>query len=80
MLKSRGNKRGLIMSNYMIVNEKDWEIASEEQKSWMVFNTIQSINARLEKLEKRPIIDKALSLVGGVIGGALAYIGIKVGG
>ena len=68
------------MSNHMVVNEKDWENASEEQRSWMVFNTIQSINIRLEKLEKRPIIDKALSLVGGVIGGALAYIGIKVGG
>ena len=64
----------------MIVNEKDWEHATEEQRSWMVFNTIQSINVRLEKLEKRPIIDKALSLVGGVIGGALAYIGIKAGG
>ena len=69
------------MSNgYMIIKEKDWEKASEEQRSWMVFNTIQSINVRLEKLEKRPIINKALSLVGGVIGGALAYIGIKVGG
>jgi len=62
----------------MIVNEKDWEIASEEQRSWMMFNTIQSINTRLEKLEKRPIIDKALSLMGGIIGGALAYIGIKI--
>ncbi len=68
------------MSNHMIVNEKDWKNASEEQRSWMVFNTIQSINVRLEKLEKRPIIDKTLSLVGGVIGGALAFIGIKYGG
>ena len=68
------------MSNHMIVNEKDWDIASEEQRSWMVFNTIQSINTRLEKLEKRPIIDKALSLIGGIIGGALAYLGIRMGG
>ena len=65
-------------SGYMIINEKDWENASEEQRSWMVFNTIQNINVRLEKLEKRPIIDKALSLIGGVIGGALAYFGIKI--
>ena len=68
------------MSNHMIVNEKDWEIASEEQRSWMVFNTIQSINTRLEKLEKRPIIDKIYAFGGGLIGGALAFLGIKVGG
>ena len=66
------------MSNHMIVNEKDWEIASEEQRSWMVFNTIQSINTRLEKLEKRPIIDKVYAFGGGIIGGALAYLGIKM--
>ena len=46
----------------------------------MVFNTIQSINTRLEKLEKRPIIDKIYAFGGGLIGGALAFLGIKVGG
>ena len=66
------------MSNHMIVNEKDWDIASEEQRSWMVFNTIQSINTRLEKLEKRPIIDKIYAFGGGIIGGAFAYLGIKI--
>ena len=67
------------MSNgYMIINEKDWEKASEEQRSWMVFNTIQSINARLEKLEKRPVADKIYAFGGGIVGGALSYLGIKI--
>ena len=69
------------MSNsYMSIKEKDWEKATEKQKSWMLFNTVQSMDARLKKLEKRPIIDKMFSFVGGVIGGALAFLGIKIGG
>ena len=69
------------MSNgYMMITEKDWEKASEEQRSWMTFNTIQSMDKRLGKLEKRPIIDKVASFAGGILGGALAYLGIKIGG
>ena len=69
------------MSNsYMIITKEDWEDATEKQRGWMLFNTIQSMDARLKKLEKRPIIDKVFSFVGGVIGGALAFIGIKIGG
>jgi len=69
------------MSNsYMIITEKDWEEASEKQRSWMMFNTIQSMDARLKKLEKRPIMDKVFSFAGGIIGGALAFLGIKIGG
>jgi len=69
------------MSNsYMIITEKDWEEATEKQRGWMLFNTIQSMDARLKKLEKRPIMDKVFSFSGGIIGGALAYFGIKIGG
>lgn len=64
-------------NGFMIINEKDWEKASDEQKSWMTYNTIQSVETRLKKLERKPLVDKVCSFVGGVIGGALAYIGIK---
>lgn len=67
------------MSNgFMIITEKDWENATEKQRSWMLFNTVQNMNDRLKKLERRPIVDKVLAFGGGIFGGALAYIGIKM--
>ena len=66
------------MSNgFIVVDDKDWEKASQEQRDWMAYNTMRSIDARLTKLERKPLIDKVCSFVGGIIGGALAFIGIK---
>jgi len=67
-------------NGFIIIDDKDWEKASQEQRDWMTYNTIRSIDARLTKLERKPLIDKVCSFVGGIIGGALAFIGIKVGG
>lgn len=64
--------------SYMVITEKDWEKADEKQRSWMLFNTIQNMNHRLKKLERRPVIDKIYAFSGGVVGGALAYFGIKI--
>lgn len=64
--------------SYMIITEKDWEKATPEQRDWMVFNTIQKMGCRLRKLERRPVIDKIYAFAGGIIGGALAYLGIKI--
>ena len=62
---------------YMIITEKDWDKSTPEQRDWMVFRTIQDINKRLEKLERRSFIYKTIAFVSGTIGGALAYIGLK---
>lgn len=65
-------------NSYMIITEKDWEKATPEQRDWMVFNTIQKMGCRLRKLERRPVIDKIYAFAGGIVGGALAYLGIKI--
>ena len=65
-------------NGYMIITEKDWEKATPENRSWMLFNTVQNMNNRLKKLERRPIVDKVLAFGGGIFGGALAYLGIKM--
>ena len=66
-------------NGFMVINDKDWEKADADQRDWMIFNTLKSMDKRLSKLEKRPVIDKALSFAGGIIGGALAYFGITLG-
>ena len=67
-------------NGFIVIDDKDWEKAEPVQRDWMVFNTLRSIDIRLSKLEKRPIIDKAFSFGGGIIGGALAFLGFKVSG
>jgi len=69
------------MSNsFMIVEKEDWEKMEAEQREWMTFNTLQSMHKRLVKLEKRPLVDKAISFGGGIVGGVAAVLGFKVGG
>jgi hypothetical protein len=63
----------------IIIKDKDWERATPEQRDWMIFNTLQSLDRRLEKLERRPWLDKGFAFIGGVIGGGLAFLGIKIG-
>lgn len=60
----------------MILNEKDWDGLSEKKRSWIMYNTMQSVERRVTKLESRKWIDKGLTGVTGLIGGALAYLGI----
>jgi len=66
-------------NGFIVVDENDWKDSTPEQQSWMTFKTLKSIDARLKTLEKRPLIDKCYSFAGGIIGGALAALGIKWG-
>lgn len=65
---------------FLVLDENDWEDATPEQQSWMTFKTLKSIDSRLSKLEKRPLMDKCFSFLGGIVGGFVAALGIKWGG
>jgi hypothetical protein len=64
--------------SYMVITEKDWDEMSPKQQGWLLFNTMQNMNKRLKRVERRPIIDKVLGFGGGVIGGALAALGFNL--
>ena len=66
-------------NGFLVVDEKDWKEATADQRDWMVFKTLKSMDTRLSRLEKRPFTDKCFSFMGGVIGGFAAVIGIKIG-
>lgn len=66
-------------NGFLILHEKDWEKMTPEQQGWATFNTMQSMNKRLQNLEKRPLFDKCWSFLGGVVGGFCAALGIRWG-
>jgi len=61
------------------IDETDWGHMEPKQQSWLTFNAIQSMDARLSKLEKRPLMDKCFSFLGGIMGGFAAALGINWG-
>lgn len=65
---------------FIVVTEKDWEKATSERRSWMIYNTLQALEDRVKNLENRAFIEKIYSFSGGIFGGALAvwaYLGLK---
>ena len=64
----------------MTINKERWRGFEEEEKSWILFDTLQGIDARVKKLENRKLWDGAKTFAGGLIGGAAAAIGMIWGG
>jgi len=65
-------------NGFLIVTEKDWANITPERQNWIIFETLKDVNRRLKTLENRPLWDKCCSLIGGIIGGIAATLGIKV--
>jgi hypothetical protein len=65
--------------NRMTVTERDWEHMTSENRDWLIFSTMKSMDRRLEVIESKSRFDKCWSFLGGMIGGAAAFLGIKVG-
>jgi hypothetical protein len=59
------------MANGFIVTKEDWENMTPDQQSWMTFNAVQSMDARLCALEKKRWFNSGCAVLGGAIGGFL---------
>jgi len=62
----------------MVVDKERWKAFDENERSWLIYDTLQEFDKRLRTLEGRKLIDKSLTLVGGAIGGAAAFLGLKL--
>jgi hypothetical protein len=65
-------------NGFIVINEKDWEKATPEQRDWFIYSTLQAMNSRLKALEKKALFDKVCAFLGGVLGGVAAACGIKL--
>jgi len=62
---------------------EEWQGLTDDQRDYAIFQALNSLNRRLENLEKRPLADKIYAFLGGIVGGALAFLGflgLKKGG
>jgi len=69
------------MNGFLVLTKEDWVSMTPEQKEWATFNTLQSMNERLKVLERKSMFNRICvsvgSVVGGIIGGIAAVVGIK---
>lgn len=68
------------MANGFKITEDSWEHMTADQRHWIVFDTMQTINARLAKLESKKWIHSTCAVIGGAIGGFLFSLLKSVGG
>jgi len=64
-------------NGFIVMDEIDWDGQNPEQRDWLIYKTLKSIDGRLQKLEKAQWTYRALATAGGVIGGFVAVIGMK---
>jgi len=58
------------------ITEKDWETLSEKQKTWLLYRSITSIKADIKRVALKPMLSRSCSVIGGIVGGIMAYFGI----
>lgn len=66
-------------SNSFIITKDDWEIMSAQQRDLLMFNTLARVNQRIDALEGKSWADKGCAFIGGVVGGFMAFMGMKIG-
>ena len=71
--------------NFIIFSEKDWEKSTADRRSWLVYNTLHSLDNRIkiveQQINKNLLFEKINAFLGGIIGGALVtgvYLGVKL--
>ena len=64
------------MSNGFIISKDTWDHMPDEQKEWIMFETMQAVHVQIKQLKRW---NKLSSFAGGIVGGACAALGIKVG-
>lgn len=62
------------------VSREEFMRKSADDKLVCLFDVVSALQADVEKSKRHPIVDKAWAGLGGMVGGALAALGIKVVG
>jgi cell division septal protein FtsQ len=65
-------------NGFLVLDENDWKDASPEQRDWMIFKTLRSLDERMQKVEKWSFWKISAVFLGSGIGGAMMVLFIHV--
>lgn len=68
-----------MVNGFLVITKEDWKAMTPEQKEWAMFNTMQSMNERLQVLERKSWFNRICVSIGAVVGGAIGGIGAVLG-
>ena len=66
-------------NGFIVIDEQDWEDASDEQRVRMLYKTLNSIDGRLQALEGKAMFNRICVSIGAVVGGMVGGIGAVLG-
>ena len=64
----------------MTVSPERWKELDENERTWLIYDTLTSFDKRLTKVEQGGWLHKGLAFTGGVVGGAAVFLGFRWGG
>jgi len=63
----------------MTVSPERWKEMGENERTWLIYDSLITIDKRVTHLERGGWLHKGLAFTGGMIGGAACYLGFKWG-
>ena len=60
------------------VSREEFMRKTNDDKLVCLFDVVSTVQGELERMKRRPIIDKLYSFVGGIVGGAAAMLGKEI--
>lgn len=70
--------------NRMILTKESWGHLSSENQSWIIYNTVNDLDSRVQRIEHRcthcyngRLFSKTISFLGGCLGGIIGFFSSK---
>jgi hypothetical protein len=61
-----------------VMSQDAWNNLSEETRQYEIYRMLSNLDFRMCIMERRPLFEKCLAFLGGVVGGIAATLGIKM--
>ena len=64
----------------MTVSAERWKEMDDNERTWLIYDSLITIDRRVTSLEKRGWLHKTYAFAGGIVGGIAAFLGLKLQG